>query len=212
MLFNKYLAELKQVRMLGLEEEVSLWRSYKVNGDLDSRRSLIEHYQPLVFKVASRWRGNDTAIMDIIQEGTVGLIEAVEKFDPERQVAFSLYAVHRIRGRMLNYAQREGTLRCLSLYSPLGAEDTTTLEDQLIGDDEAISTQAENNFIVDQVKTALERLPANERMVLNGVFLSEQEPKELAATMNISLSHIYRLQKQGVRRVRGMLSKLMQHW
>ena len=212
MLFNKYLAELKQVRMLEPEEEGSLWRSYKLSGDLDSRRSLIEHYQPLVFKVASRWRGNDTAIMDIIQEGTVGLIEAVENYDPERQVAFSLYAVHRIRGRMLNYAQREGTLRCVSLDSPLGVEDNATLENHLVGYDQAVATQAEKNFLVDQVKNALERLPANERMVLSGVFLSEQEPKELAATMNISLSHIYRLQKQGVRRVRGMLSKLMQHW
>jgi RNA polymerase sporulation-specific sigma factor len=212
MAFNKYLAELKQVRMLEPEEERELWRSYKQSGDDDSRRTLIEHYQPLVFKIASRWRGNESVIMDIIQEGTVGLIEAVEKFDPDRNVAFSLYAVHRIRGRILNYAEREGALRCLSIDSTLSGEDIANLENCLIDSKAAVAVQAENNFLVDQVKTALKRLPAKERLVLSGVYLAEQEPKELAESMNISLTHIYRLQKQGVRRVRGMLSKLMQHW
>lgn len=212
MLFNKYLTELKQVRMLEPEEELRLWNAYKVHGDLDSRRLLIEHYQPLVFKLASRWRGNEAAIMDIIQEGTVGLIEAVERFDPGRGVAFSLYATHRIRGRILNYAEREGALSCLSIDSPLSGVDAATLESQLTGAGEAVAAQAENNFLVDQVKGAMDRLPANERLVLSGVFLAEQEPKELAESLNLSLAHIYRLQKQGVRRVRGMLSKLMQHW
>ncbi|KYZ76364.1 RNA polymerase subunit sigma-70 [Anaerosporomusa subterranea] len=212
MSLNKYLAELKQVRMLEPEEERELWRLYKKNGDHDSRRTLIEHYQPLVFKTAARWRGNESAIMDIIQEGTIGLIEAVENFDPDRNVAFSLYAVHRIRGRILNYAEREGELRCLSIDSPLNDEESVTLENRFLDGDQTVAAQAENNFLVSQVKTAMERLPANERLVLNGVYLAEQEPKELAETMNLSLSHIYRLQKQGVRRVRGMLSKLMQHW
>lgn len=211
-MFQKYLSELKQVRMLEPEEELKLWSSFKQQGDLECRRLLIEHYQPLVFKVAARWRSNESAIMDIIQEGTVGLIEAVERFDPDRGVAFSLYATHRIRGRILNYAEREGSLSCLSIDSPLNDDDAATLENQLTGEEEAVAVQAENNFLVGQVKSAMERLPVNERLVLNGVFLSEQEPKELAASMNLSLAHIYRLQKKGVRRVRGMLSKLMQHW
>lgn len=212
MLFNKYLAELKQVRLLTPQEERDLWQTYKANGNLDSRRRLIEHYQPLVFKVAARWRSNEAVIMDIIQEGTIGLIEAVEHYDPSRGVAFSLYAIHRIRGRVLNYAQREGALRCLSLDNPLSDADSATLEDCLTDSGETVTIQAETNFLVDQVKTAMGRLPVNERLVLNGVYLHEQEPKELAQSLNISLSHIYRLQKQGVRRVRGMLSKLMHHW
>jgi RNA polymerase sporulation-specific sigma factor len=120
--------------------------------------------------------------------------------------------VHRIRGRILNYAEREGALRCLSIDSTLSGEDIANLETCLIDSEAAVAVQAESNFLVDQVKTAMKRLPAKERLVLSGVYLAEQEPKELAETMNISLTHIYRLQKQGVRRVRGMLSKLMQHW
>lgn len=212
MSLNRYLTELKQVRMLEPEEERELWRLYKQSGDSDSRRLLIEHYQPLVFKTASRWRGNEAVIMDMIQEGTVGLIEAVETYDPGRNVAFSLYAVHRIRGRILNYIQHEGALRCLSMDGQLSDEDLAHIEDQVLDSEPAVAIQAENNFLVNQIRTAMDRLPTNERLVLNGVYLADQEPKELAQTMNVSLSHIYRLQKQGVRRVRGMLSKLMQHW
>jgi RNA polymerase sporulation-specific sigma factor len=58
----------------------------------------------------------------------------------------------------------------------------------------------------------MQRLPAKEQLVLSGVFLEEQEPKELAETLDMSISHIYRLQKQGIRRIRGMLSKFMQNW
>jgi RNA polymerase sporulation-specific sigma factor len=92
-----------------------------LQGNRRSRQppQLIEHYQPLVFKVALRWKADDSAIMDIIQEGTVGLIEAVESFDHTRGVAFSLYAFHRIRGRIVNFitakAKRTGcisTARC----------------------------------------------------------------------------------------------------
>lgn len=210
MSLNKYLAELKQVRMLEPAEEQALWHAYKHAGDDASRRMLIEHYQPLVFKAAARWRGDESTIMDIIQEGTVGLIEAVETFDPDRHVAFSLYAIHRIRGRILNYAEREGAVRCLSIDNPL--TDTAAMETHFGDQEQPVAVQAENNFLVNQVKNAMERLPANERLVLNGVYLAEQEPKELAETLNLSLSHVYRLQKQGVRRIRGMLSKLMQHW
>ncbi|MDU4960921.1 MAG: sigma-70 family RNA polymerase sigma factor [Sporomusaceae bacterium] len=212
MSLRKYLTELKQVRMLEPAEEQALWRSYKEKGNDDSRRVLIEHYQPLVFKAAARWRGDESAIMDLIQEGTVGLIEAVENFDPGRNVAFSLYAIHRIRGRILNYAEREGALRCLSLDGATGEAETVKWESSAAANQPPVAVQAENNFLVDQVKTAMERLPANERRVLSGVYLAEQEPKELAESLNLSLSHVYRLQKQGVRRVRGMLSKLMQHW
>lgn len=211
-MLDKYLSELKQVQLLEPAIEAQLWQSYKTDGDIESRRLLIEHYQPLVFKVASRWQADRSVLMDVIQEGTVGLIEAAENYDPSRKVAFSLYAVHRIRGRILNYAKQEGTLRCLSLDSPLGEHDAVLLDSCLTSGDETVAAQAETNFLTEQLYQALERLPSKERLVLNGVFLANREPSELAQSLNLSLSHIYRLQKQGVRRVRGMLSKLMQHW
>lgn len=212
MLLDQYLVELKKIRLLEPEEEQALWQGFKLEGDPDCRRRLIEHYQPLVFKVATSWRMSEPAMMDIIQEGTVGLIEAVENYDYSRGVAFSLYATHRIRGRMLNFMEKEGRHEKVSLGEQQSEEYIAAMGESLFADELPVAEQAEHNYLVAQVRNAMERLPAKEQLVLNSVYLEDCDPKQLATTLNMSLSHIYRLQKQGIRRVRGMLSRMMQHW
>lgn len=212
MLLDQYLAELKKIRLLEPEEEQVLWQGYKQEGDLECRRHIIEHYQPLVFKMATAWRMSEPALMDIIQEGTVGLIEAVENFDYTRGVAFSLYASHRIKGRMLNYMMREGKHESICLAQQEQADDCSAFDQTLADPNLPVAEQAEHNYLVEQVKNAMERLPKKEQLVLNGVYLEDCDPKQLATSLNLSISHIYRLQKQGIRRVRGMLSRMMQHW
>lgn len=211
MLFEHYVAELKKVKLLTPEEEQNLWQGYKEAGNLTCRSQLIEHYQPLVFKMVMRWRSNQAVMMDLVQEGTVGLIEAVENYQPDRGVAFSLFATHRIRGRILNYLEREGKLNWVYMDSPVDTEQST-LGDTLVDTTAAVSDQAEHNYVLEQLRSAMGRLPEREQVVLSGVYLDEQEPKELANQLNLSLSHIYRLQKQGIRRVRGMLSRMMQEF
>jgi RNA polymerase sporulation-specific sigma factor len=208
-MLNHYLAELKKIKLLDPAEERSLWAAFKEHGDLGSRRRLIEHYQPLVFKVGLRWQVDEPTTMDLIQEGTVGLIEAVETYDHTRGVAFSLYALHRIRGRIVNYVSREGKLNWVYMDSPV-EDGTLTLKDCLVDAAPAVAAQAEQNFLMEQVRQAMGRLPTNEQTVLAGMYLEEREPKQLAESLDMSLSHIYRLQKQGIRRVRGILSRLMQ--
>ena len=197
MRLQDYLAEVTKIVLLEPTAEKELWLQYKKQGDLDSRRQLIEQYQPLVVKALSPWRGNEAILMDLVQEGIIGLIEAVENFQPERGVAFSLYAIHRIRGRMLNYLEKENKMV------------QVTLADTLTDRAPSVAETAERNFLVDQLHLAMGRLPNKERLALNGVFFEEQEPKQVASTLQISPSHLYRLQQKGIRRVRGMLSRLM---
>ena len=197
MRLQDYLAEVTKIVLLEPTAEKELWLQYKKQGDLDSRRQLIEQYQPLVVKAISPWRGNEAILMDLVQEGIIGLIEAVENFQPERGVAFSLYAIHRIRGRMLNYLEKENKVV------------QVTLAETLTDSAPSVAETAERNFLVDQLHSAMGRLPNKERLALSGVFFEEQEPKQVASTLQISPSHLYRLQQQGIRRVRGMLSRLM---
>lgn len=212
MVLGQYLAELKNIRTLEFEEERVLWQEYKEGGDLGCRRRLIESYQPLVFKTAMRWRLPETTMLDIIQEGTVGLIEAVENYDHTRGVAFSLFAVHRIRGRIINHLSREDD-GLVWIDSPVTADSSqATIADLLIDSHAEVAAQAEQNYLVRELRTAMERLPAKEQQVLSAVYLDDCEPKDLAANMELSVSHIYRLQKQGIRRLRGMMSKLMGNW
>src|SRR3989304_5700274 len=106
--FDEYLRELQKVTLLTPAEEAAFWQRYRHGGDVESRIRLIEAYQPLVFKLAMQLHPPQALLMDTIQEGTVGLIEAVERFDPTRGVRFSTFAVYRIRGRMLNAFERRG--------------------------------------------------------------------------------------------------------
>ena len=151
-------------------------------------------------------------MLDMIQEGTVGLIEAVESFDHGRGVAFSLFAVHRIRGRMINYLTREDN-NLVRIDSPVAADSSqATIGDLLIDARAEVAALAEHNYLVDQLRTAMDRLPVKEQQVLHSVYLDNCEAKTVAESMDLSVSHVYRLQKQGIRRLRGMLSKLMGNW
>jgi RNA polymerase sporulation-specific sigma factor len=171
---------------------------------------LIEAYQPLVFKQALPYRSLQN-IMDVVQEGTIGLIEAVERYDPGRGVAFSLFAIHRIRGRMLDYLQKEGASDspCMDAVQDEGG---STYKENLMDTSPTVAEQAENHELVGKLRTAMARLPAREKEVLENVYLASQDVQAVAEAMDISPSHVYRLQKTGIRRIRGMLSRFMQYW
>ena len=111
-MLSEYISSLPKEGKLSREEEARLWDAYKNEGELEARQKLIEHYQLLVFKEATKYPVQETVLLDLIQEGTVGLMEAAEKFDIEQGVAFSLYAIHRIRGRMLDFLRKKNFLHC----------------------------------------------------------------------------------------------------
>ncbi len=210
MQLGKYIEELNKIKLLEYSEEQELWRQYKCQGSIQARSRLIESYQPLVFKAAQDFLDLEN-IMDVIQEGTVGLIEAAESFDYTRGVAFSLFASYRIKGRMFNFLKKEGRadVACLEgtnqgLYSGLElVADTGVMP---------VSEQVELQEASHQVKTAMNRLPDKEYKVLDGIYVKCQEASQVASQMNVSTSYIYQLQKSGVRRVRGMLSRFIHQW
>ena len=209
MRLQEYLAEITNIHLLEPDEERILWIAFKQQGDMGCRRRLIEQYQPLVVKALLRWRANEEILMDLVQEGTVGLIESVENYDPTRGVAFSLYATHRIRGRMINYLEKESKTRRISLDTSSSVAYDSAVAETLADLSMPVAEIAEQNFLLAQMYAAMNRLPIKERLALNGVVLEEREPRHVASVLEITPSHLSRLQKQGIRRVRGMLSRLM---
>ena len=82
-----------------------LWRSYKATGDERLREQLILHYSPLVKYVAGRVSvglPSNVEQADFVSSGIFGLIDAIEKFDPDRSIKFETYAIARIRGAMID--------------------------------------------------------------------------------------------------------------
>lgn len=91
-----YLGEIGYSPLLTAEEEVYFARR-ALRGDVASRRRMIESNLRLVVKIARRYSNRGLALLDLIEEGNLGLIRAVEKFDPERGFRFSTYATWWIR-------------------------------------------------------------------------------------------------------------------
>lgn len=91
-----YLNEIGQARLLSAQEEIELGRKAR-NGCLSSRQRMIESNLRLVVKVARAYVRRGLPLLDLVEEGNLGLIRAVEKFDPDRGCRFSTYATWWIR-------------------------------------------------------------------------------------------------------------------
>lgn len=93
------------MREAGEQELTELWTDYKATGDERAREGLILHYSPLVKFVAGRVGSGlprNVDQNDLVSFGTFGLIDAVDKFEPERGFKFETYAVNRIKGAILD--------------------------------------------------------------------------------------------------------------
>jgi RNA polymerase sporulation-specific sigma factor len=202
-MLSEYLRELQYVALLTPSQEAELWHAYRREGVRASRQRLIESYQPLVFKVVMGLRPPEAQVMDLIQEGAVGLIEAVERFDPDRGVRFSTFASYRIRGRVLNALSRVRADASLEqLVAP--GEDHAHVAGLADPRAEAMLAGIEDRAAAAHVLALIDELPPRERTVLRAA-VGHQPPTRTARELRVSLSHFYRLQKQAAARLRALL-------
>ncbi|MEJ6951261.1 sigma-70 family RNA polymerase sigma factor [Natronospora cellulosivora (SeqCode)] len=191
-----YFKELSKINILAPEDEEFLWQKYKQEDDYQSRQELIKAYQPLVFKVAKQISDRQDVLMDLIQEGNIGLIDAVDTYNPSRGTKFSTFAIYHIRGRGLDYLKNG--IKELSFPLDIYPDE---FEDKVVDKD-----------AFDRIIKSLKELPDREKAIIEGIYLADKKADSLALEMEISLSYLYRLQKKAIKRLRGKLSRFIMKW
>ena len=107
---QRYMAELSNYPVLSRKEEYELAMKYKNDGDLDAARKLVSSNLKFVVKVANEYKNYGLNTMDLIQEGNIGLMQAVKGFDPNKGYRIISYAVWWIRAYIQNYIIKSWSL------------------------------------------------------------------------------------------------------
>ena len=107
---SNYLNEIKKFPMLSAEEEYTLATRLRIHGDTDAAHQLVTSHLRLVAKLAMGYKGYGLPITDIMSEGNVGLMQAVQKFDPEKGFRLATYALWWVKAAMQEYILRSWSL------------------------------------------------------------------------------------------------------
>jgi RNA polymerase sigma-32 factor len=105
-----YLGEIRRFALLEREQEYALAKRWREHGDRDAAHQLVTSHLRLAAKVAMNYRGYGLPISEVISEGNVGLMQALNRFEPEKGFRFSTYAVWWIRASIQDYILRSWSL------------------------------------------------------------------------------------------------------
>lgn len=200
---------------LSREEEERLVQSLQTDGG-QARALLIEHNLRLVAYIARKFENTGVGIEDLISIGTIGLIKAVNTFDPQKKNKLATYASRCIENEILMFLRRNSRVRQeISLDEPLNTDwdgNELLLSDVLGTEDDTVYRVIEEDVEKQLLLTALGRLPGREQRIMRLRFGLEggksRTQKEVADVLGISQSYISRLEKRILHRLRREMARL----
>ena len=157
-----YLEEIRRFPMLERQEEYMLAKRWREHGDRDAAHKMVTSHLRLVTKIARDYRGYGLPISEAISEGNVGLMQAVERFEPEKGFRFATYAVWWIKAAIQEYI-----LRSWSLVKMGTTANQKKLFFNLRKAKSKISALDEGDMRPDQVKLIAKRLGVTEQDVVD---------------------------------------------
>ncbi|WP_099158003.1 RNA polymerase sporulation sigma factor SigE [Virgibacillus ndiopensis] len=186
-------------------------------GDKGARAMLIERNLRLVVYIARKFENTGINIEDLISIGTIGLIKAVNTFNPEKKIKLATYASRCIENEILMYLRRNNKLKSeISFDEPLNIDwdgNELLLSDVLGTDDDIITKNLESNVDKHLLKNALSTLNDREKQIMELRFglVGEEEKtqKDVADMLGISQSYISRLEKKIIRRLKKEFNKMV---
>ena len=186
-------------------------------GDEYARAVLIERNLRLVVYIARKFENTGINIEDLISIGTIGLIKAVNTFNPEKKIKLATYASRCIENEILMYLRKNSRIRTeVSFDEPLNIDwdgNELLLSDVLGTDNDIITKDLELEIDRQLLADAIEQLNDREKQIMFLRFgfggKEEKTQKDVADMLGISQSYISRLEKRIIKRLRKEINKMV---
>ena len=199
-------------------EEERKYLSKIQKNEKGAKEYVIEHNLRLVVYIAKKFENTGINVEDLISIGTIGLIKAINTYNPEKNIKLATYASKCIENEILMYLRKTSNQKTeISIDEPLNVDwdgNELLLSDILGTESDIIYKTLEEKIDRELLKEALEKLPKREQNIMNLRFglLSgtEKTQKEVADMLGISQSYISRLEKKIVVKLKKEITKMMQ--
>lgn len=187
-----------------------------LNNVPNAREPLITHNLRLVVYIAKKFESPSANVEDLISIGTIGLIKAVNTFQPERNIKLATYASRCIENEILMYLRKASQLKNeVSIDDPLNVDwdgNELLLSDILGSDQNEINLDLEDEVEQNLLRNAVAHLAPREREIMQLRFglncNREHTQKEVADALGISQSYISRLEKRIIERLKKELERV----
>jgi RNA polymerase sporulation-specific sigma factor len=181
------------------------------------RAILIERNLRLVVYIARKFENTGVGVEDLVSIGTIGLIKAVNTFDPDKKIKLATYASRCIENEILMYLRRNSKVKTeISFDEPLNIDwdgNELLLSDILGTENDLIYRYLEDEIDKELLKIALKKLSEREKKIMelrfglnDGV---EKTQKEVADMLGISQSYISRLEKRIIKRLKKEINRMV---
>ena len=198
------------------EEEAQLISQLKTGGQT-VRKLLIEHNLRLVVYIAKKFDNTGVGTDDLISIGTIGLIKAINTFNPDKNIKLATYASRCIENEILMYLRKNTSVKTeISIDEPLNVDwdgNELLLSDILGTDDDLVQRRIEDRTEKEMLLAAMKKLSPRERDIMNMRFglcgNSEKTQKEVANMLGISQSYISRLEKRIIAKLQKEVKKMV---
>ena len=211
-LLTTYLRDISRYRPLTPEQELTLFNQMHL-GHQSARDQLICAHLLLVVNIARRYTHPGTDIMDLIQEGNIGLMHAVDMFDPTQGTRFTTYAVYKIHKQIQRFLNKNDDRMIsldinvdngdenLRLSDTIEDKDNTMMEQQF----EDIQTRMEQEEVKEEVKEKLQTLSSHELQVLRLLYgldgYPEMSYEEVAQHLGMRADSVRRIKMRAKRKI-----------
>lgn len=213
---SAYFNSIKKTKPLTKKEEKILWEKFRLNNDMSAREKLISANLKFVPTIAKQFKGYGLPFADIIEEGNIGLIKAIDRFDPKRDNKVISYAVWWIRKCILEAIEKKSMLEAENIDDIYNHTDDENEEESDENNIKVITTEKddfndnENEFsfnIKQVVEDLFEGVPERERSIISDYYgLYGEAPKtldEIGLEVNLTKERVRQLNEKALKKMRS---------